>query len=86
MFCFGKAPPGRTFPALFVQGEVQGVAGYFRSDDQGRSWVRIDIPMQRVGDAPNTITGDWRVFGGVFVGTTGRGIFYGCPANRDENI
>lgn len=79
LFCFGKAPPGREFPSLFVQGRIAGTAGYFRSDDQGRTWVRIDMPSQRVGDAPNTMTGDWRVFGGVFVGTTGRGIFYGCP-------
>ncbi len=86
MFCFGKAPAGTNFPALFVQGEVAGVAGYFRSDDQGRHWVRMDMPLQKVGDAPNTMTGDWRVFGGVFVGTTGRGIFYGCPANSDQNI
>lgn len=79
LFCFGKAPPHRSFPALFVQGRVQGIDGYFRSDDEGRTWLRLDMPDQRVGDAPNTMTGDWRVFGGVFVGTTGRGIFYGRP-------
>jgi hypothetical protein len=80
MFCFGKAPAGAAFPALFVQGKVHGQYGYFRSDDQARTWVRIDMPAQRVGDNPNTMIGDWRIFGGVFVGTNGRGIYHGCPA------
>ncbi|MGC9260870.1 MAG: WD40/YVTN/BNR-like repeat-containing protein [Phycisphaerae bacterium] len=84
MFCFGKAPPGADFPALFVQGKIMGRYGYFRSDDQGRTWVRIDMPTQRIGDAPNTMVGDWRVFGGVFVGTNGRGIFYGRPETGDD--
>ncbi|MGC8540001.1 MAG: hypothetical protein ACP5QA_05150 [Phycisphaerae bacterium] len=50
----------------------------------GHREYRVLYPQ--IGDAPNTMTGDWRVFGGVFVGTTGRGIFYGCPANIDQNI
>lgn len=79
LFCFGKAPAGKSFPAVFVKGSVQREAGYFRSDDQGVTWMRIDMPEQRIGDDPNTMTGDWRVFGGVFVGTNGRGIYWGCP-------
>jgi photosystem II stability/assembly factor-like uncharacterized protein len=77
LFCFGKAPSGQTFPALFVKGKVNGQSGYFRSDDEGKSWVEIDLPDERIGNDPNTMTGDWIEFGGVYVGTGGRGIYYG---------
>jgi len=79
IFCFGKAPAGKAFPALFLKGNVSGTDGYFRSDDEGGTWLQIDLPNERIGNDPNTMTGDWRVFGGVFVGTNGRGIYYGRP-------
>jgi hypothetical protein len=79
LFCFGKPAAEGAFPSLFVKGKVKGENGYFRSDDQGKSWVRIDMPDHRIGNDPNTMTGDWKVFGGVFVGTNGRGIYYGAP-------
>ncbi len=83
LFCFGKPPPGKSFPAVFVQGRVNGIDGYFRSDDAAATWTQIDTPSNRVGNDPNTMTGDWRAFGGVFVGTNGRGIFYGRPASAE---
>ena len=80
LFCFGRAPVGKSFPALFLKGRVDQQDGYFRSDDEGRTWAEIDTAAQRIGDDPNTMTGDWKVFGGVFIGTNGRGIYYGCPS------
>jgi len=83
MACVGKNPPGKDHAALFLSGTVKGVDGFYRSDDLGSSWLRIDDePGQRIGDDPNTMCGDWRVFGGVFVGTNGRGIYYGAPRAR----
>jgi len=81
LFCFGKAPTGATFPAMFLKGCVGGENGYFRSDDQAAHWLRIDMAGHRIGNDPNTMAGDCREFGGVFVGTNGRGIYYGHPAN-----
>ncbi|HBC88903.1 MAG TPA: hypothetical protein DCZ94_18325 [Lentisphaeria bacterium] len=78
--CAGKNPPGKEHSAIFLCGIVGETQGYFRSDDLGASWIRIDtLPNQRIGNDPNSLCGDWRVFGGVFVGTNGRGIFYGAP-------
>lgn len=78
--CPGKNPPGKAYAAIFLCGKVGEITGYFRSDDLGNTWERIDtMPGQRIGDDPNSMCGDWRVFGGVFVGTNGRGIFYGAP-------
>ncbi len=81
LIAYGREPPGRTHPAIFIMGEISGQSGYFRSDDMAKTWLRIDIPSQRIGNDPNTMTGDPRVFGGIFVGTNGRGIFYGRPAD-----
>ncbi len=79
--CAGRNPPDKGHSAIFLCGSVGGVQGYFRSDDLGATWIRIDtLPDQRIGNDPNSLCGDWRVFGGVFVGTNGRGIFYGAPS------
>ncbi|HEU4328655.1 MAG TPA: xyloglucanase, partial [Roseiflexaceae bacterium] len=39
---YGKAAPGKTYPAIYITGTVDNVAGFFRSDDAGASWVRIN--------------------------------------------
>ena len=76
---FGKAAPGRSFPALYIAGKVGGVSGFFRSDDVGMTWVRINDDRHGYGTS-GTVIGDPRVYGRVYVGTNGRGILYGEPA------
>ncbi|MGW5671893.1 WD40/YVTN/BNR-like repeat-containing protein, partial [Micromonospora sp. NPDC003776] len=71
---FGKAAPGRTYPALFLMGTVDGKAGVYRSDDTGASWVRINDDQHQYGNAGEALTGDPRVYGRVYLGTNGRGI------------
>jgi photosystem II stability/assembly factor-like uncharacterized protein len=73
---FGKAAPGRQYPAIYIVGQVAGVAGVFRSDDEGVSWTRINDDEHQFGWL-NVIIGDPRIYGRVYVGTTGRGIIYG---------
>jgi hypothetical protein len=75
---FGKAAPGRKYPAVFLIGKVKGVLGFHRSDDAGATWVRINDDKRQYGFA-SVITGDPRRFGRVYVGTGGRGILYGDP-------
>jgi xyloglucan-specific exo-beta-1,4-glucanase len=75
---FGKAAPGRTHPAAFLIGKVAGKYGFYRSDDAGATWVRLNDDAHQYGFA-GVITGDPRVFGRVYVGTGGRGILYGMP-------
>lgn len=76
LFGFGKAAPGRREPALFIVGKVGGLEGLFRSDDSAASWVRINDGSHGFGEI-RTITGDPRIYGRVYFGTGGRGIFYG---------
>ena len=78
-FGFGKAAPHADFPALFLVGTIGGVWGVFRSDDTGRSWVRINDDAHQWGLILQVI-GDPRVYGRVYVGTHGRGVLYGEPS------
>ncbi|WNG16246.1 xyloglucanase [Cystobacter fuscus] len=75
---FGKAAPGQSYMALYVIARIEGVRGFFRSDDAGASWVRVNDAQHQYARV-TTITGDPRVYGRVYVGTNGRGIVYGDP-------
>lgn len=75
---FGKAAPGRRRPSLFLVGKVGDIAGLFRSDDSGRSFVRLNDDAHQFGVVSH-ITGDARQFGRVYLGTGGRGIIVGEP-------
>ncbi|MGA3180474.1 MAG: hypothetical protein ABSF38_09050 [Verrucomicrobiota bacterium] len=81
---FGKAAPGKDYPAIYVaNGDQSGgaEAGLYRSDDQGATWVRINDAQHQWGNRFECILGDPRIYGRVYVGTNGRGIFYGDIAN-----
>jgi hypothetical protein len=73
---FGKAAPGRWWPALYLAGDVGKVQALFRSDDNGASWVRINDDQHQYGWI-NHVTGDPRIYGRVYFATGGRGIIYG---------
>jgi photosystem II stability/assembly factor-like uncharacterized protein len=73
---FGMAAPGSTYPAVFIAGKVGGVYGFFRSDDAGATWVRINDDRHQYGWI-HCIIGDPRVYGRCYVSAEGRGVFYG---------
>ena len=78
---FGKAAPGKTFPALYLLGSVNGFRARYRSDDTGRTWVRIDDDQHQFAAANvPLIVGDLRIYGRVYVTTGGRGVIFGDPA------
>jgi hypothetical protein len=78
---FGKAAPGKSYPALYVSGVVGGGQGFFRSDDEGESFVRINDDAHQYGTAL-VLTGDPRVYGRVYIAPGGRGILYGEPKTK----
>ncbi|KAI5121827.1 hypothetical protein M0805_003261 [Coniferiporia weirii] len=66
------------YPALFAIAAFGSQSGYFRSDDAGLNWAQINDEEHGFGSfGANVISGDPRIYGRVYVGTNGRGIFYG---------
>lgn len=75
---FGKAAPGQDYPAIYITGTIGEVTGYFRSDDGGDNFVRINDDQHQYGGG-TVITGDPRIYGRVYVAPGGRGIVVGDP-------
>jgi len=78
-FGFGMAAPAADYPALYMIGVVNGTRGIFRSENGAKSWVRINDDQHQWGLLLH-VTGDPKLYGRVYVGTHGRGTFYGDPA------
>jgi xyloglucan-specific exo-beta-1,4-glucanase len=76
---FGAPMPGHGYPALFAIGERGGVLGIYRSDDAGRSWLRVNDGQHEYARRYRAVAGDPRIPGRVYVATDGRGVVYGEP-------
>jgi hypothetical protein len=76
-FSFGMAAPGKTYPALFDAGNLDQFSAVWRSDDMGKTWIRINDDQHQYGLKFRCTSGDPRIYGRVYVGTDGRGIVYG---------
>lgn len=76
---FGKAAEGAAYPAVFMVGSTESITAVYRSDDEAKSWVRINDDRHQWGWTGEAIAGDPRVFGRVYLATNGRGIQYGEP-------
>ncbi|HUO07611.1 MAG TPA: sialidase family protein [Phycisphaerae bacterium] len=77
---FGKAAPGKEYPAIYAVGKIGSTTGLFRSDDLAGSWVRINDDQHQYGWIGQIVIGDPRVYGRVYLATNGRGILYADPA------
>ncbi|MCK8435945.1 1,4-beta-glucanase [Streptomyces sp. D2-8] len=77
---FGRAAQGATYPALFMVGSTESITAVYRSDDEAKTWTRINDDRHQWGWIGATITGDPRVHGRVYIATNGRGVQYGEPA------
>lgn len=73
----GKSAPGKDYMSIYTNATIDGVRGIFRSDDKGKTWIRINDDKHQYGAANTTITGDKREYGKFYLGTNGRGIVYG---------
>ncbi|WP_234122453.1 sialidase family protein [Clostridium hydrogenum] len=73
----GKAAPGKSYMTLYSAAKINNIQGIFRSDDEGKSWIRINDDEHQYGVLNNCITGDPRIYGRVYIGTNGRGVIYG---------
>lgn len=83
---FGKAAPGKNYPAIFIAGKLSGdkQGWLYRSDDEGATWRRLNDASHQWGWVGQSITGDPRVYGRVYVATNGRGIQWGDLATGGQ--
>ncbi len=80
LFAFGKPPNDSNIPALYLYGKITGLGeGIFRSLNYGKTWASISSSQKLVGNQPNVMEASRQKFGLVFIGTNGRGIYYGTP-------
>lgn len=77
---FGKAAEGVSYPALYMVGSTETITAVYRSDDEAKTWTRINDDRHQWGWIGAGITGDPRVYGRVYIATNGRGVQYGEPA------
>jgi hypothetical protein len=76
---FGKAAKGASYPAIYMAGGIEDFNAIYRSDDEAKTWTRINDDQHRWGWTGAAITGDPRVHGRVYLATNGRGVQYGEP-------
>lgn len=76
---FGKAARGAPYPAVYMVGSTESITAVYRSDDEAKTWVRINDDRHQWGWTGAAVTGDPRVHGRVYLATNGRGIQYGDP-------
>lgn len=73
---FGKGIQGSEIKMIYCSGIIKGEYGFWRSQDGGVRWKRINDDSHQYGDI-RSITGDPRIFGRIYVGTGTRGVLYG---------
>ncbi|MGW0611880.1 WD40/YVTN/BNR-like repeat-containing protein [Streptomyces sp. NPDC002788] len=76
---FGKAAEGASYPAVYMVGSTETITAVYRSDDEAKTWTRINDDQHQWGWIGAAITGDPRVYGRVYIATNGRGVQYGEP-------
>lgn len=79
---FGLGKGSGRVPTLFAVGTMDGLRAVWRSDDLGKKWMRINDDGHQWGLRFRVISGDPRIAGRVYLGTDGRGLFYGDPAGE----
>jgi photosystem II stability/assembly factor-like uncharacterized protein len=84
----GVPKPGGDEPAVYVLGRGSGDSGlwFYRSDDGGRSWEKINDDQYRLGNRPGSMAACRRQYGRMFVGTHGSGVWYGEPAPASDVV
>lgn len=66
----------RENKAIYLSGVIDGEYGFYRSTDDGDSYVRLNTDRQMFGEI-NSIDGDACVYGRFYLGTGSRGVLYG---------
>jgi hypothetical protein len=73
---FGRSADGTGHPAIYIFGDIGGAWGFYRSEDVGAHWTRLNDTAHQFGNIAQ-VTGDPSIYGRCYVAAGGRGILYG---------
>ncbi len=76
LIAFGKAKQANHYPSIYLWGKVANEIGFFRSDDEGMNWLKLNDDMHQYGSA-RCIAGDMQTYNRFYIGTSGQGIIVG---------
>lgn len=76
---FGAPLKAGGYPAVYLDGKIKGVGGIWRSDDEGKSWIRLNDAAHSF-EPIGAITGDMREPGTVYIAAGRGGVMVGKPA------
>lgn len=80
-FALGAGSTTSSYPVIYGFFTVDGTTSLFKTEDGGLNWAWIADAAHGFGAASSNVVGaDMSTYGRVFVGTNGRGIFYGSPS------
>jgi hypothetical protein len=74
---FGKAAPGKTYPAIYFWGAVNGVFGMYRSDDNLVTSILLAAKPANGLVYPTFVAGDPDLYGRHYIGLFGNGALVG---------
>jgi hypothetical protein len=76
----GVIRPGGSYyqedKAIYTAARIDGIYGFYRSTDDGQSFVRLNTDRQMYGEV-NSIEGDSQQYGRFYIATGSRGVLYG---------
>ncbi len=79
---FGAPAKQGDYPAVYLWGKIKVAGrlqeGLWRSDDEGKSWTRINDDAHQFGGF-QAITGDMLEYGTIYLAPHGRGVMVGKP-------
>ncbi len=80
---YGISKTGKGYPAIYAYGIVDKTLGVFGSDDQGKTWTRVNDDGHEYGGLANGefVMGDMNTYGVVYMSTAGRGIAARVPSD-----
>jgi hypothetical protein len=78
----GVIRPGASYykddKAIYTAATIDGAYGFYRSTDDGQSFVRLNTDRQMYGEV-NSMEGDSQEYGRFYIATGSRGVLYGEP-------
>lgn len=80
----GVSSSPKTYPesiAIYFAGTINGEYGFYRTEDEGETYTRLNTATQMFGDI-NSLEADKTVYGRFYIATGSRGVLYGEKVAR----